>query len=96
MGFSGYFRSLTDINRYFRFLVDVYRYFKCLIDVVRYLILVEFSRIIRSVKSSKFLRCGVDISRNLRLIDLSEFLKFQFGVRVVSYRAFLFATGGGK
>ena len=65
-------------------------------DVIGYLILVEFSGIIRSVKSSKFLRYRVDISGNLKLMDLSGFLKFQFGVRVVSYRVFLFTTGGGK
>ena len=86
MGFSRYFRSLTDVNRYSGFLADAYRY----------LILVEFSGIIRSVKSSKFLRYRVDINRNLRLMDLSGFLKFQFKVRAVSYRAFLLATGGSK
>ena len=56
----------------------------------------EFSGIIRSVESSKFLKYRVDISGNLRLMDLSGFLKFQFRVRVVSYRAFLLITGGGK
>ena len=65
-------------------------------DVVGYLILVEFSRIIRSVKSSGFFRYRVNISRNLRLMDFSKFLKFQFRVRAVSYRAFLLVTGGGK
>ena len=48
------------------------------------------------MESGKFLKCGVDISRNLRLIDLSGFSKFQFGVRVVFYKAFLLVTGGGK
>ena len=76
MGFSGYFRSLTDVNGYFKFLVDVYRYFRSLADVIGYLILVEFSGIIRSVESGGFLKYGVDINRNLRLIDLSGFLKF--------------------
>ena len=76
--------------------MDVYRYFKSLADIIRYLILVEFSRIIRSVESGKFLRYRVNINRNLRLIDLSGFLKFQFRIRAVSYKAFLFATGGGK
>ena len=85
-----------DVNRYFRFLVDVYGYFRSLADVVRYLILVEFSGIIRSVESSGFLRYKMDISRNLRLMDLSRFFKFRFGVRVVFYRAFLLAMGGGK
>ena len=48
------------------------------------------------MESSGFLRYGVDISGNLRLIDLSGFLKFQFRVRAVSYKAFLLITGGGK
>ena len=56
----------------------------------------EFSGIIRLIKSNKFFKCGVDINRNLRLMDLSRFLKFQFRVKVVSYKAFLFAIGGGK
>ena len=56
----------------------------------------EFSGIIRLVEFSGFLRCRVDISGNLRLIDLSGFFKFWFKVRVVSYRVFLFAIGGGK
>ena len=89
-------KSLTDINRYFKFLADVYKYFKSLADIIKYLILVKFSGIIRSVESSKFLKYKVDISRNLRLMDLSRFPKFQFGVRVVFYKAFLLVTGGGK
>ena len=48
------------------------------------------------MKSSGFLKYRVDISRNLRLMDLSKFFKFRFRVRVVSYRAFLLAIGGGK
>ena len=96
MGFSGYFRSLIDVNGYFRFLADVYRYFRSLADVIRYLILVEFSGIIRSVKSSRFLRYKVDINRNLKLMDLSRFFKFQFRVRAVSYKAFLLTIGGSK
>ena len=56
----------------------------------------EFSKILRLVESSRFLRCRIDISRNLRLVDLSRFPKFQFRVRVVHYKAFLLATGGGK
>ena len=96
MGFSGYFKFLIDINGYFRFLVDVCGYFRSLIDIIRYLILVKFSEIIKLVESGKFLRYKVDISGNLRLIDLSGFLKFRFKVRVVHYRAFLFALGGGK
>ena len=76
--------------------MDVYRYFKSLVDVIRYLILVKFSGIIRLVESGGFLKYRVDISRNLRLIDLSGFSKFQFRVRAVSYKVFLFATEGGK
>ena len=58
--------------------------------------MVEFSGIIRSVESGGFLKCRVNINRNLRLIDLSGFFRFRFGVRVVYYKAFLFITGGGK
>ena len=76
--------------------MDIYRYSRSLIDVVGYFILVEFNRIIRSVEFSKFLRYKINISRNLRLIDLSRFLKFWFRVRVVSYKVFLLAMGGGK
>ena len=75
-----------DINGYFRFLADVYGY----------LISVEFSGIIRSVESSKFLRYRVDINRNLRLMDFSGFFKFQFRVKAVFYKAFLLTTGGSK
>ena len=96
MGFSGYFKSLTDVNGYSRFLADIYRYSKSLIDVVGYLILVKFSGIIRSVESGRFFKYRVDISGNLRLIDFSGFFKFWFRVRVVSYKAFLFVIGGGK
>ena len=38
----------------------------------------------------------MDIGGNLRLMDLSGFPKFRFGVRAVHCRAFLLATGGGK
>ena len=41
-----------------------------------FLILVEFSRILRLVELSGFLRCRVDISRNFRLVDPSRILKF--------------------
>ena len=83
MGFSGYFK----------FLIDVGRYSKSLINISGYLVLVEFSGIVKSVKSSGFLKYRVDISENLRL---SGFLKFWFKVRVVYYRAFLLAIGGSK
>ena len=67
----------------------------------------EFSRILRLVESSRFLRYRVDISRNLRLVDLSRNLRlvdlsrfprfyFRFRFRVVYYKAFLLIIGGGK
>ena len=65
-------------------------------DVGRYLILVEFSRIVKSVKSNKFLRCRVDISGNLRLINFSGFPRFKFRVKMVRYKIFLHAIRGGK
>ena len=74
-------------------MADVGGYPRSLMDASGYLVLVEFGRIIKSVEFSKFLKCGVDISGNLRL---SGFFKFQFRVKVVYYRAFLLATGGGK
>ena len=64
-----------------------------MIEASRYLILVEFSGIVKSVKSSKFLKYRVDISRNLRL---SRFFKFQFRVKVVYYKAFLLIIRCGK
>ena len=65
--------QFLGFSRYFRFLIDVSRYSRSLIDVGRYLVSVKFSGIVRSVKSSRFLRYRVDISRNLRL---NRFLKF--------------------
>ena len=53
----------------------------------------KFSGIIKLIKFSRFLRYKVDINRNLRL---SRFFKFWFRVKVVYYKAFLLATGGGK
>jgi hypothetical protein len=61
--------------------------FRSLVDISRNLIFVEFSRILRLVESGRFLRRGVDISR---------FSRFQFGVRVVGYKALLLIIGGGK
>ena len=60
--------------------------------------MVEFSRILRLVESSRFLRYRVDISRNLRLVDLSGFLRFyfRFRFRAVHYKVFLLIIGGGK
>ena len=63
MEFSGYFGFLTDVSRYSRSLADV----------GGYLVLVEFGGIVRLVKSSGFLRYGVDIGGNFRL---SGFFKF--------------------
>ena len=93
MDVGGYFRSLVDVSRYFRSLADVSGYLKSLIGTSGYLVLMEFGGIVRLVEFSGFLRCGVDISGNLRL---SGFFKFWFRVRVVYYRAFLLAMGGGK
>ena len=56
----------------------------------------EFGRIPRLIKSSKFLRHRVDINRNLRLINFSRFLRFQFRVKIVRYRAFLLTIRGSK
>ena len=67
----------------------------------------EFSRILRLVESSRFLRYRVDISRNLRLVDLGRNLRlvdlsrfprfyFRFRFRAVYYKAFLLIIGGGK
>ena len=58
----------------------------------------EFSRILRLVESSRFLRYRVDISGNLRLVDLGGFPRFyfRFRFRAVYYKAFLLIIGGGK
>ena len=73
--------------------MDVSRYFRSLVDISKYFILVEFSRIVRLVKFSRFLRYRVDISGNFKL---GKFPKFWFRVRVIYYKTFLLATGGGK
>ena len=65
-------------------------------DVSGNFTLIEFGGIPRLVKSSKFLRYGVDISGNLKLIDFSGFFKFQFRVRIVYYKTFLLAIRGSK
>ena len=49
---------------------------RSLVDIGRNPTFVEFSRILRLVESSRFLRRRVDISRNLRLVDLSRFPRF--------------------
>ena len=58
----------------------------------------EFSRILRLVESSRFLRYRIDISRNLRLEDLGRFPRFyfRFKFRAVYYKIFLLITEGGK
>ena len=53
----------------------------------------EFSKIIKLVESSGFLKYRVDISGNFRL---SKFPKFWFRGRVIHYRVFLLVIGGGK
>ena len=74
-------------------MADVGGYLRSLIDASGYLVLVKFGGIIRLVESSGFLKYRVDIGKNLRL---DRFFKFWFGVKVVYYKAFLLATGGGK
>ena len=96
MDVSGYFKFLMDVSGYFKSLINIGGYFKSLINISGYLVSVKFSRIIRLVKFSKFLRYRVDINRNLRRIDLSKFPKFQFRVRVIYYRVFLFIIRSGK
>ena len=56
--------------------------------------MVEFSGIPKLIESGRFFRCGVDINRNLRLMDLSGFPRFQFKVKVIYYKAFLFTIRG--
>ena len=65
-------------------------------DISRNFMLIKFGGISKLVKSNKFLRCRVDISGNLRLIDFSRFPRFQFGVRIVCYKIFLFIIRGSK
>jgi hypothetical protein len=50
------------------------------VDISGNLILVGFSRILRLVELSRFLRYRVDISRNFRLVDPGRFLRFRFRV----------------
>ena len=91
--FNRYFKFLIDISGYSKSLIDISRYFRSLIDASGYFILVKFSGIVRLMESSRFLRCGVDIGGNLKL---SRFLKFQFRVKVVYYKAFLLIIEGSK
>jgi len=41
-------------------------------------------------------RYRVDINGNFKLINLSGFFRFWFRVYIVSYKALLLTTGGGK
>ena len=52
------------------------RNFKSLMDVSGNFMLIEFGRIPRLVKFSKFLRRGVNISGNFKLMDFSGFPRF--------------------
>ena len=72
------------------------KFFRSLTDNIGNLILIEFGRTSKLVKSSGFFRQGVDISGNLRLINPSGFSKFQFRARVAHYRAFLYIIRGSK
>ena len=56
----------------------------------------KFSGISGLVKFSKFFRRRVDINGNLRLIDFSGFSKFQFRVKTVYCKIFLFIIRGSK
>ena len=52
----------------------------------------EFSRILRLVESSRFLRCRVGISRSFILVDVSRnliFIEFSRIPRLVEYSGFL-------
>ena len=69
----GTWDQFLRFSRYFKFLTDISGYFRSLVDVGRYLILVKFSGIVRSVESSKFLRCKIDIGGNLRLNKFPKF-----------------------
>ena len=48
------------------------------------------------VDVSRYPRSLIDASGYLILVEFSGFLKFWFGVRVVSYKALLLAMGGSK
>ena len=56
LGFSGYFRFLTDVGGYSGSLVDVGGYPRSLMDASGYLVSVEFGGIVRSVESSRFFK----------------------------------------
>ena len=56
--------------------MEIGRIFRSLVDIGGNLTFIEFSRILRLVESSRFLRRRVDISRNLRLVDLDRFPRF--------------------
>ena len=69
---------------------------RSLVDISGNLMSVEFGGILGLVESGGFLGRGVDIGGNLRLVDLSGFPRFQFGVRAVRRRTFLSAVRGSK
>ena len=56
--------------------MEIGRIFRSLVDVSGNLIFVEFSRILRLVESSGFLRCRVDVSRNLILVEFVRISRF--------------------
>ena len=51
----------------------------------------EFSKILKSVEFSRFLKYKVDIGENL-----NGFPRFQFRVKVIYYKAFLLIIKGSK
>ena len=55
-------------------------------DISRIFISVEFSRILRLVESSGFLRCRVDISRNLTFVKFGRILRLVESSRFLRYR----------
>ena len=65
--------------------------FKSLTDASGYLILIKFNKILKLIEFSKFLKYKIDISKNL-----NRFPRFQFRVKVVYYKVFLFIIGGSK
>jgi len=70
-----------------RYSVDISRYFKSLADVSRYF---------RSVVDVNRYFILVEFSEILGLVKSGRFFRFLFRVRIVGYKAFLFAAKGGK
>ena len=67
--------------------MDIGRYFKSVIDVCGYF---------RSVTDICRYFVLVEFGGNLRLVDLSGFLRFLFGVKIMGYKTFLLAARGSK